>query len=179
MHVCELRRCVLLLPCVRPSAAIISDTRRPIQPVEVDVNLNGFPVAIASSSFTSWVESQMSNGTLMATWNKPIATSNPPFENVASFSAFGSSRSFDPERSDRSARIKPELVAPGYILAGMSDGKYAAQKDTCMAVTMAGTSMAAAQVGGAALMVRQYFLEGYYPSGECVIWAASGCSWMT
>jgi len=35
----------------------------------------------------------------------------------------------------------------------------------CSVSVLQGTSMAAPGVGGAAAIVRQYFMEGYYPTG--------------
>lgn len=59
-------------------------------------------------------------------------------------------------------RIKPDLIAPG-------DGVRSAQAGTKDGyVSMQGTSMATPQVAGAALLVREYFQRGFYPTGTPV-----------
>jgi hypothetical protein len=55
-------------------------------------------------------------------------------------------------------RRKPELFAPGcnVLSAGVSG---------CSTSVLSGTSMAAPAVAGAAALVRQYFMDGFHPSG--------------
>lgn len=56
-------------------------------------------------------------------------------------------------------RQKPELLAPGC-------GTISSQSSTsCGFTSLTGTSMACPAVSGAGLLVRQYFTDGYYPSG--------------
>lgn len=56
-------------------------------------------------------------------------------------------------------RRKPEVFAPGC-------STYSAQANTaCGSFADTGTSMACPAVAGAALLVRQYFTDGYYPTG--------------
>lgn len=56
-------------------------------------------------------------------------------------------------------RRKPEVYAPGC-------GIQSAQWNTaCNAYPLSGTSMACPAVAGAAALVRQYFIDGYYPTG--------------
>lgn len=56
-------------------------------------------------------------------------------------------------------RRKPEIYAPGC-------GTYAAKSDTsCGVRTLSGTSMAAPAVAATALLTRQYFTDGFYPTG--------------
>ena len=74
------------------------------------------------------------------------------FENLATFSSQG------PVGRDK--RVKPDLVAPGTITS--ADLKSA---DQCGVATFGGTSMATPVIAGAAALVRQYFQDGYYPSG--------------
>jgi hypothetical protein len=82
-------------------------------------------------------------------------------ENVASFSSHGST--WD-------GRIKPTVCAPGDgisegagIISADSDGiKDSYNSGT---IAMRGTSMATPAVAGAAALARQYFMDGYYPTG--------------
>jgi subtilisin-like proprotein convertase family protein len=56
-------------------------------------------------------------------------------------------------------RRKPELYAPGCSTVS------AASSQSCGTRSLTGTSMACPAVTGAAALVRQYFTEGWYPSG--------------
>uniref|UniRef100_A0A7S1B9H0 subtilisin n=2 Tax=Corethron hystrix TaxID=216773 RepID=A0A7S1B9H0_9STRA len=58
-------------------------------------------------------------------------------------------------------RIKPDICAPGHSISSANKG----QTRQCGAVSKSGTSMAAPGVAGAALLVRQYFVDGFSPSG--------------
>jgi len=74
-------------------------------------------------------------------------------------------------------RRKPDIVAPGYsILSASSKGGQSGECDPANKPTggsgvysgisfMAGTSMATPVTSGTAALVRQYFVEGYYPTG--------------
>eukprot|EP00586_Coscinodiscus_wailesii_P008645 CAMPEP_0172523930 /NCGR_PEP_ID=MMETSP1066-20121228/293918_1 /TAXON_ID=671091 /ORGANISM="Coscinodiscus wailesii, Strain CCMP2513" /LENGTH=897 /DNA_ID=CAMNT_0013307029 /DNA_START=125 /DNA_END=2819 /DNA_ORIENTATION=+ len=88
---------------------------------------------------------------------------------IASFSARGPTAD---------GRTKPDILAPGsYILSAGArtsftdecdpeDGIYVgAGKFKAGVLSLQGTSMATAVVSGAAILVRQYFEDGYYPSG--------------
>lgn len=62
-------------------------------------------------------------------------------------------------------RIKPDLVAPAWVPGAAGDGNV--ETGNCNLVEpVAGTSWAAPLVSGAAALVRQYFRDGFYPSGE-------------
>jgi hypothetical protein len=56
-------------------------------------------------------------------------------------------------------RRKPEIMAPGCSTQSSSSST------TCGFTGMTGTSMACPAVAGAALLVRQYYMDGFYPNG--------------
>lgn len=58
-------------------------------------------------------------------------------------------------------RYKPDLVAPGMAVRSAAGSTGAA----CNTKTGSGTSMACPTVAGLAALVRQYYTEGWYPSG--------------
>lgn len=67
------------------------------------------------------------------------------------------------------ARFKPEVLAPGhYVVSARSEG--APELDHCRdcersLMSLFGTSMSAAIAAGSASLVRQYFVDGFYPTG--------------
>ena len=63
----------------------------------------------------------------------------------------------------RDGRIKPDVVGPSYVLAGDSD--FDVKSKNCDLSYQAGTSWASPTIAGAAALVRQYYTDGYYPSG--------------
>ena len=56
-------------------------------------------------------------------------------------------------------RNKPDVVAPGTV-ASAAAGK------ACGVAVFRGTSMATPIVAGSAVLVRQYFMQGFYPTGQ-------------
>jgi hypothetical protein len=70
----------------------------------------------------------------------------------------------------RDGRIKPDLVGPARVLSGDFDMDQ--NPDTCDDSRQSGTSYASPAVAGAATLVRQYYSDGFYPSGAAV--AANG-----
>ncbi len=58
-------------------------------------------------------------------------------------------------------RRKPEVFAPGCNITSASTA-------SCGTTSQTGTSMASPLAAGAAALVRQYFMNGYYPSGAAV-----------
>ncbi|MEY3230306.1 MAG: hypothetical protein RL689_395 [Planctomycetota bacterium] len=56
-------------------------------------------------------------------------------------------------------RRKPEVAAPGCLITS------ATGTSGCSVTTLSGTSMATPATGGLAVLVREYFLDGFYPTG--------------
>jgi hypothetical protein len=73
-------------------------------------------------------------------------------DTLAEFTLFGPARD---------GRIKPDLVAAARVVAGTRGAK----ENSCEVSAQAGTSWASPTVAGAAALVRQYFTDGFYPSG--------------
>ena len=74
-------------------------------------------------------------------------------QNIATFSSFGPTLD---------GRIKPDVVAPGDRITSAGITRNG---QSCRTVTFSGTSMATPHVAGAAALIRQYFMDGFYPSG--------------
>ncbi len=56
-------------------------------------------------------------------------------------------------------RLKPTVCAPGWKITSVDFATYNGYKE------MSGTSMATPAVAGCAAMIRQYYVDGYYPTG--------------
>ena len=97
----------------------------------------------------------------------PARVSPRRVDHIAAFSSFGPTRD---------GRVKPDLVAPGEIASAAGTGSRtpnlrndsASVRDACRVVEISGTSMATPIVAGAATLARQYFADGYYPTGRSV-----------
>ncbi len=82
---------------------------------------------------------------------------SPPTDasSMASFSALGPTRD---------GRVKPDVAAPGrFVVSAEADettGNF-----NCSTDSQSGTSMATPTTAGAAALIRQYYVEGFYPSG--------------
>jgi hypothetical protein len=63
----------------------------------------------------------------------------------------------------RDGRIKPDMVGPARVEAGSAD--FDNNPNTCDQSWQSGTSWASPSVAGAAALVRQYYTDGFYPSG--------------
>jgi hypothetical protein len=65
------------------------------------------------------------------------------------------------------SRIKPDLTMPGSgIISARNDANVAT--NNCTTISMSGTSMASPGAAGMAALVRQYFTDGFYPTGAAV-----------
>ncbi len=61
-------------------------------------------------------------------------------------------------------RIKPDVTIPGStIISARSDGN--ATNNNCGVTSLSGTSMASPGAAGFSALIRQYFTDGFYPSG--------------
>lgn len=63
----------------------------------------------------------------------------------------------------RDGRIKPDVVGPAFVLAADSDLDITTKK--CDLSFQPGTSWSSPTIAGAAALVRQYYTDGFYPSG--------------
>ncbi len=59
-------------------------------------------------------------------------------------------------------RRKPEIYAPG------CGTRSASSSSSCSTTSLTGTSMASPAVAGAAALARQYYMDGFYPTGTAV-----------
>jgi len=70
--------------------------------------------------------------------------------------------SFSSKGPAADGRYKPDLALPGdYIVSARGE----TTANNCTTIAMSGTSMAAPTVAGFSALARQYFTEGWYPSG--------------
>lgn len=69
----------------------------------------------------------------------------------------------------RDGRIKPDVVGPAYVTAGDAEEVVSS---ACGAADQGGTSWASPTLAGAAALVRQYYIDGFYPTGAGVAWNA-------
>jgi hypothetical protein len=63
----------------------------------------------------------------------------------------------------RDGRIKPDVVGPAYVMGGDMD--FDSNPATCDATYQGGTSWSSPSIAGAAALVRQYYADGFYPTG--------------
>ncbi|HEY8849119.1 MAG TPA: S8 family serine peptidase [Thermoanaerobaculia bacterium] len=64
----------------------------------------------------------------------------------------------------RDGRIKPDLVAPAY--ATLANGDFDVSTHNCdVSIHQAGTSYSSPALAGAAALVRQYYTDGFFPTG--------------
>ncbi|KAL6772119.1 hypothetical protein ACKKBG_A28990 [Auxenochlorella protothecoides x Auxenochlorella symbiontica] len=94
-----------------------------------------------------------SSGLALTITLSPASAPANAFENLASYSSQGPT----PD-----GRVKPDLVAPGSLFSAKSS---TSGTETCELQGLVGTSMATPVVAGSAALVRQYFMDGWYPFG--------------
>lgn len=63
----------------------------------------------------------------------------------------------------RDGRLKPELIAPAFVLA--ADGDLDVTTNNCQTTVEGGTSWSAPIIAGAAALVRQYYRDGFLEDG--------------
>jgi len=71
--------------------------------------------------------------------------------------------SYSLQGPSRDGRIKPDIVGPAYVLAGDTDLHIGT--NNCSISFQGGTSWASPTIAGAAALVRQYYTDGFYPTG--------------
>jgi uncharacterized protein (TIGR03437 family) len=136
-------------------------------------DFNIFFSAGNSGSNSATITKDTKNGILVARTGTPTNASDP--ESLVSSSSHGPTRD---------GRIKPDIAAPGYVraateLTGIASS-FAYQTTTTAndaAVNpsapnnnrdfsgIGGTSFSSPLAAGGAILVRQYFVDGYYPTG--------------
>jgi hypothetical protein len=87
------------------------------------------------------------------------ATYSPSFGGSADQVAAFSSRGWAAD-----GRIKPDITAPGQVYTAGSDKNI--NTGNCQTTSIQGTSFSSPAVAGCAALVRQYFTEGWHPTGS-------------
>lgn len=64
--------------------------------------------------------------------------------------------------------LKPDILAPGFYITS-AKGSNVSTSQFCAYHKMAGTSMATPVTAGMVVKIRQYFRQGYYPSGSATV----------
>ncbi|HMI86848.1 MAG TPA: S8 family serine peptidase, partial [Polyangiaceae bacterium] len=106
-----------------------------------------------NTDFSVGSPATMKNGLSIGSARRSSTT--PSDENISAFSSRGWSAD---------GRIKPDLMTPGYNSSAGNNGNVGGAVN-CGTNTGGGTSYASPVATGVAALVRQYFAEGFYPSG--------------
>lgn len=108
-------------------------------------NKNGLSVGASINSYD----------VMRAIMGPDISSSKYSDDSVAGFSSIGPTGD---------GRLKPDITAPGWYTVA-AEAISGAANDHCDVQTLRGTSMATPAVAGNAILIQQYFTEGFYPSG--------------
>lgn len=89
-------------------------------------------------------------------------------KNVVTVGALGSANStsvafYSSRGPTDDGRAKPDVMAPGTVTSASGDANHTS--NNCTTTGMSGTSMATPATAGLSTLLRQYFSEGYYPTG--------------
>jgi|GEM_PF-1475364 len=107
------------------------------------------------------------SGYLAQSINSPATAKNCITAGSLTNGSVGSNQvsDFSSKGPTKDGRIKPDLCAPGeYILS--ASGTSSSSDRNCDFKPLSGTSMATPTLAGGALLLRDYFIKGFYPSGE-------------
>lgn len=76
----------------------------------------------------------------------------------------GGAAGFSSRGPTSDGRVKPDVMAPGTnITSALGDTSHTS--NTCFVQQLSGTSMATPTAAGASVLLRQYFADGFYPTG--------------
>lgn len=124
----------------------------------ISINVGGVPLSVGR-----YLQTLLSNGrTILLSFADRIDTW-PSHDDIAAFSSYGPTTD---------GRIKPDIVGIGSLLSVDASPQTTGIQDSCPLGRQDGTSMATPTVAGNAVLVRQYFVNGFYPTGAAV--AANG-----
>lgn len=125
---------------------------------DMPATASGIPLFAITRRIGEQLWSFFDNADMVAATIERYAQGWPAYEDIASFSSFGPT-------SD--GRIKPDIVAPGELVSAASadSDPVNANTGTCNVGRKSGTSMATPMAAGHTAIIRQYFMDGFYPSG--------------